>query len=65
MGQIVCDIFWCLVYEGPRDFVFIVLFIRVGLLVCFLKFTNCSEAMKDCVVGAFFLSIFGWLCYCF
>jgi hypothetical protein len=65
VGRMVLDTFWYLVDKGPRDFVVIVLFTGVGLLGCFLKFTNYSETTKDFVAAAFFLSVLGWLCYCF
>lgn len=65
VGWIVSDIVWYLVDNGPRDLAVSVWFTGVGLLVCFLKFTNYSNVTKNCVCVAFLLFIFGWLCYCF
>jgi hypothetical protein len=37
----------------------------LGLLGCFLRFTNFSDTTNDFLFVAFFLFIFGWACYCF
>ena len=64
-GWMMSDVVWYLVDNGPRDLAVTVWFTGMWLLAFFLKFRSYSDTIKKCVVAAFFLFIFGWLCYCF
>lgn len=65
VGWVISDVFWYLVDNGPRDFAVTAWFVGVGLLLCFVKFTNFSVTTKNCVAVAFLFFIIGWLFYCF